>query len=925
MKKHCTVFWFFLLIACLLLLTGFPINPCCRAADSSDSGGMETDSADGNAVTEDDSSGAIRFILKRDMLQKLPNSDDLFVAFSLVPGANGTRDIHIHGGAHNDNLYLFDGIDTTEPLTSMLGAVPYADTIESIEFLTGALPAQYGRSMGGVINGLTRPGTNDFHGMLRYKRVDTNTRGSDEWEDYRTLEDYDYHDYAVTVDGPILKDKLWFMISYHFYTEEETGTYRPSGYPSNWNYGSGSKSYTMDREHQYPVGRLTWQPNSNHRISIIFSHQTVTWNNHSGPNYNATPDTYNTLEQSDPFYGAEWQWDVNSDLALTAFIGEYYRATDDKPASGNTNDPAFYDMYYGVSYNNSQSWIEDDRRRFQYRLTAEYDLDDWFGSHEWVSGIEYQIQEVDNLYKIPGGASYTIEQSPVGDPDHPDYYSGEEASRTIQLFPGSSETCGRYMAFFLQDDWSVMDDITLHLGIRYENMRYENADGDTSVPAWNWGEFKSEDYLKWGMGQSGEFEPLRNAPMEFDTMLAPRVGVEWDITGDGATRISAFYGRYYDPFDMSLPAMFQPFEKDTYATRQQEYSGPAWTDRNRDGIPDESFFFEDTNWWTSSEDTEGASNLIDPDLKPEYTDEISIGARHDLTPDITVGITYINRRTRDLIEDVGLFTDYDGNIVWTYRGGVNDDFSGLDPREKYDPRDTGEDYAHHIYWITNADENRRDYNGVDLTVNIHKPAWDMLASYTWSEAEGTVTEAPPGSTGVAQFSGQYDTYSVSQNLYGELPWSCRHYLKLAGSYHFDLTDWYEMSFGINSYLHSGYHYSKRTTPPRTFDPDDESNVYDDPSTWTGRPPYRAYPWYYPEGRGTYELPSEYNIDLSWQNRFTLGNAGTLTVIVDVNNVTDNQEIVSESDIYNPNRPEDFGTYNQWKTPREYRWSLVYSF
>lgn len=864
-------------------------------------------------------------VIKRSFLDKLPFSDDLFVSFSLAPGVNGSGDIRVHGGAFNDNLYLFDDIDTTEALTSLHGAIPYADTIDTISILTGAFPAEYGRSMGGIISGRTRSGTNNFHGTLRYKSVNSNTRSSDKWSDYRILSDYDYNDYAATIDGPVIADKLWIMVSYNFYAMEKSEKW---GYPSDyyyWGYSRGTQSINQDKDYRFPMARLTFQPTDDHTIVMIYNGQSMKWNNYSGFDYGASPETYNTLEEFEPYYGAEWNWRMTPQLELTAFIGASFHTYDDKPSSENDTDPPFCDTYFQMRYNNSETWLEDDRQRYQYRLSADYRLDDWFGSHEWKTGLDYQLLETDNLFKIPGGGYYVISQNPVGDWQDPDYYTGNEATRTVQLFPGSTEATGRYMAFYLQDDWMISDRLSLNVGIRYENMRYENDDGDTDMPAWRWGDFARDSYLEPGVDPYGNFIYKSSGPMEFDALIAPRIGVEWDLSGDGGTALHAFYGRYYDPFDMSLPAMFQPFESDPWAMKYQEYTGPEWTDMNKDGVPDEGYFFDSTNWHTYSEDTANDRNLIDPDLKPEYTDEISVGIRHDLTSDISVGITYTNRRTRDLIEDVGLFTDDDGNIVWTYRGGVKNDFSGLDPRESYDPRDDGRDYSHQLYWITNADGNRRDYSGFDIMASIRKQQWELMANYTWSEAKGTVIEGPPGAAGIAQFSGLYDTYYTSQNLYGELPWSCRHYLKLAGFYRFDLTDWYEMSFGMNAFLRSGYAYSKRTTPPYTFDPDNESNVYDDPSTWTGRPPYRSYAWYYPEGRGSYELPSYYNIDVSWQNTFAFGSYGALTVIFDVNNVTDYQGILSESDVYNAYRPDLFGRQNSWGMPREYRWSLKYSF
>ena len=66
-------------------------------------------------------------------------------------------------------------------------------------------------------------------------------------------------------------------------------------------------------------------------------------------------------------------------------------------------------------------------------------------------------------------------------------------------------------------------------------------------------------------------------------------------------------------------------------------------------------------------------------------------------------------------------------------------------------------------------------------------------------------------------------------------------------------------------------------------------------------------------------------DVSLQNTFTFGNWGALSVIFDIENLFDQQHIISESDVYNKSRPEMFGQANAWMTPRTWQVSLAYRF
>jgi outer membrane receptor protein involved in Fe transport len=858
-------------------------------------------------------SATVKTTIEREVTERLPGSDDLFTAFGMSGGITGGGNVRVHGAANTDNLYLFDGVDTTDPVTSTFGANLNADAIEEVEVQTGGFTAEYGRSMGGIVNAVTKSGGNEFHGVLRLKYIDSSWHS--DYDREIAEEEYDYWEPTVTLEGPILKDKLWFMISYNYNNREATGQ-TIGFYGADYYNPDDLVDINQDREFILPYAKVTFQPNQAHKFVVNYSGEDATISNRTGDAQYNTPETWNTQEQGGPFYSLEWTWLYSSNLFFVSRVGASYGILDNVGTSGDTENPHFFDIFTSQHYNNSDNYTEEDRDRFQLGLTGNYFVEDLAGSHEFKAGFERHTFAREQNQYFPGNATYTIDNMPE---DHPDWDDNwKDATRTVYLNPGIAEESGTYTSFFVQDNWSVLDNLTLNLGVRYEMTEYENDDGDTAVPAWKWGEFNWESYRK----SDGTF--IKYADMAFDDMIAPRLGINWDVFGNGKSAVHAYYGRFYNPFDLSLPGMFQPFSADTTAARNQEYDGPQWHDADRNGIPDEDYFFDDENWNTTSEAEPGDWNFIDPDIEAEYTDEFALGFEQEVMENFSVGLTYTYRETNDMVEDTGIFVDEFGNVVWTYLGGVKDDLSGLDPNKEFDPR-PGKDYDKHLYYVTNASGSTREYNGIEINARARLKHYDLQASYTYAKAEGSVTEGQPGYTGIAQFSGQYDTVATSQNLFGELPWSCRHYIKIAGSTHWDLTDWYEISFGVNGFYRSGYHYSKRMVPPKTYDPDSPDNDINDPETWTHRPPYNGYAWYHPEGRGTYELPGVALWDVSLQNSFKFGKWGALTVIFDVENVLDNQCITSETDTFNKNKPEQFGQANQWAPPRTWRLSFKYAF
>jgi len=875
----------------------------------------------GAAPVLDTKSVTVKTTIERDVTERLPGSDDLFTAFSMAGGINGSGNVRVHGAANTDNLYLFDGVDTTDPVTSTFGANLNADAIQEVEVQTGGFQAEYGRARGGIVNAVTKSGGNDFHGILRVK-FNNSDWGSDSKHDI-AQNTYDYYEPTLTLEGPILKDKLWFMITYQYSNNDgTTQTLREYGFdpldPANLT------DQKTDREFNLPYGKVTYQLNQEHKLVFNYSGEDATIHGNGGGLQN-TPETYQKQEQGGPFYSLEWTWLYSPNLFFIARAGAMYGKLNYLPEEKTATDPrdaSFFDTYWRQFYNNAATWTEENRDRMQFGLTASYFVEDLMGSHEFKSGFEFHDLNYEQFAADPGGASYRITQIPVGDPDHPDSYYGSEATRTSLMFPGTSSFTGQYLSFYLQDTWSILENLTLNLGFRYEMSEFADDTGSSQVPAWTWGWFDVSDYKN----ADGSYKQM--AELKFDDMLAPRLGINWDLTGDGRTSLNAYYGRFYNPFDLSLHILFQPFEVDTTATRQQEYTGPEWHDADRDGLPDEDYFFDDSNWKTTGESSATARNMFDPNIKAEYQDQYVVGLEREIMQNFSLSLNYTHNQTNDMLEDTGLFVDEAGNVVWTYRGGITD--GALDPNKNYDPREESRDYpgdySQHLYYVTNAAGNTRKYDGVELNATARLKNFDLQASYTYSKAEGSVTEGQPGSDGIAQFSVYYDTYSLSdKNIYGELPWSVSQYLKLAGSFHYDITDWYEFSIGVNGFLRTGYKYSKMAVPPKTYNPDDPTNDFNDRSTWTGRPPYNTTAAYMPEGRGSYEYPSFYNIDLSLQNSFKFGKFGTLTAILDVNNITDYQGIVQVDDVFNPKFPDAFGQPTGFGTPRNYTLSLKYAF
>jgi len=301
--------------------------------------------------------------IERDVTERLPGSDDLFSAFSMTGGITGGGNVRVHGGAQTDNVYLFDGVDTTDPVTSTFGANLNADAIEEVEVQTGGFQAEYGRSMGGIVNAVTKSGGNEFHGIFRLQYIDTDWAADD---DYPTTEsNYDYYEPTVTLEGPIIRDKLWFMVSYNYFNRE--GTSKTIGFwGADYTDPNQLVEINTDREFHLPYAKVTFQPTQEHKFVVNYSGEDATLNNITGDPQTDTPEVWNTQEQGGPFYSLEWTWLTSPNLYFITRVGSTLGILDNVPSTTTGTDPreaSFRDTYYFQNYNNSSNWVEEDRDR----------------------------------------------------------------------------------------------------------------------------------------------------------------------------------------------------------------------------------------------------------------------------------------------------------------------------------------------------------------------------------------------------------------------------------------------------------------------------------------------------------------------------------------------------------------------------------
>jgi len=212
-----------------------------------DVGGVaETIEVNATSPIIDTRSTTVGAVLDSETLANIPIgrrfSDTLYIAPGVTSsGSAGRSNPSMAGGSGLDNAYVVDGVNITNAGYGALGSysiifgslgngTPY-DFIKEVQVKTGGYGAEFGQATGGVVNVITKSGSNDFHGGLFgfARNQSLNARTYFEEQTGAEKPDFSQQQFGGTLGGPIKKDKAHFFLSYERNRRNETATIFTNG------------------------------------------------------------------------------------------------------------------------------------------------------------------------------------------------------------------------------------------------------------------------------------------------------------------------------------------------------------------------------------------------------------------------------------------------------------------------------------------------------------------------------------------------------------------------------------------------------------------------------------------------------------------------------------------------------------------------
>jgi outer membrane receptor protein involved in Fe transport len=762
-----------------------------------------------------------------------------------------TYGMSVSGTTSPENQYIIDGLSVNDPGFGILGTPLSVEFVKEVNIITGGYMPEYGRATGGVLDAVTKSGSNEFHGSVFASITPGAFEGPREIvkrEGQTILTNTtlsSLRDFGVEFGGPILKDKLWFFVgftpSFARYKLErflnartiengevvtdEAGFTRVTEIPN-----TRRTFYADQRNFQY-IGKLTYLLNQDHNVTLsIYGSPSSSGGNGT---FGITPSTgqpevaniagtydaiANRFYQNSNNISLKWASSfLNKSLLFDATLGWYNGETGSLPSDGTglgsrtglsdvaqvqyrrSQRPGFYSITefenspeisaaclplpsIDPALPNTAASYTDPLRcpvttyvvggpgfineaqldRYQGKAVVTRLLSA-LGQHIIKAGIDIELMSYAHRKAYTGTTVFRESLSGASFSDFRRYgfLSGPDEATVLDVFEATSTSTT--VGGFIQDSWSILDKVTVNAGVRYDAQVLTGDDGKVGLSLPN----------QW----------------------SPRIGVIYDFTQQGRSKIFVNYARYFESVPLNIADRSFPGERQIRAAHRAYLPyNPATADRCNPrtpagqkgpgcGGPDRT---DSSNSLTlgGPEDpnqvwqiTGGDKVPVDPDISPQSSDEIVVGGEYEVFADGRVGVQYTKRYMNSVMEDM---SRDDGATYFVGNPG----------------RGIARDFP----------EATRDYDAVTLYfTKVFSNQWMAQASYTLSYLRGNWAGLfrPESGQLDPNINSDFDLISLLPNREGPLPGDKTHQFKLYGAKDFSLTKWMNGIVGLTFRARSG--------------------------------------------------------------------------------------------------------------------------
>ncbi|MFL6201335.1 MAG: carboxypeptidase regulatory-like domain-containing protein [Thermoanaerobaculia bacterium] len=605
------------------------------------------------------------------------------------------------------------------------------NAVQEFRVLTQNYKAEYEKASAAVISAVTKSGGNDLHGDVFYLTQDKDFVAQDDFSRDRGQKkpDYSREQIGLSVGGPIVRDRLHYFLSYEGQEQDRNATVFLGG-----SYGSAPANIkqfidqfetgvlTSPFESDLYFGKLSWQPAVGQTFHTTFhrrDEQEV-----RGFGGQRTRDGAESFEIGTDAFVARHSWILGNVLneASATWQQQEWRPTALESTSPRLN-------YIGILDVGGKDATQDFQQdRIGVRDDVSWALD-WRGGHNLKTGVsvswlDYSVSKntfENGLFEFRSDEGWQFPfQARVGFGDPELAFTNTEAG------------------LYLQDDWTVLPNVTLNLGVRWDyesnmiNNDYrtppelvsalQSACRTYGSPVGGQSTWCLRDFLDLDRftTDGGDRDPYYG-------MVQPRLGFAWDVQGNSKTVVFGGWGKYYDR--VNLNDIFDEQYRQQYKIYSFCFSA--------DGKPAPNCSVPALAWrpeYLSGEAlrqlvASGAAPgpeifLVDNEMRPPRSDQWTLGVRRQFGNWLTA-LSYAGVRGYNNL--MYFFGDLPPGTQFNDRFGNNVGVPG---------------YAR--VFITST-ARRTWYDGIFL--NVDRPItadgrWGFDLAYTYAEAKQTGTDNP---------------------------------------------------------------------------------------------------------------------------------------------------------------------------------------
>src|SRR6266850_2085438 len=570
----------------------------------------------------------VSFNIHAEMFNALPIERTYRGLFQLIPGVaeNRSQVGPAAGGNRQDNTYLMDGTNITNPGFGSLSTEVSELDIAEVNIKRAAISAEFGRTGGTVTNAVSRSGSNQLSGIGRIDWLSKHL--VDAYALPRELTDRGvrpgaFRDSQLTteigpgigVGGPIVVNRIFFYGSARYSRETKWGRLNKVG----------TALPDEQREGQEVYGKITAVPTPRHQVNAGYRFRPSKVE-HAALDSNAAPGVATNTDNGSRIASADWTHFIGGHSSLNVRYLFLKENNEDTPvtnlgyvppfdpgnlaAMGQYSDPAQADLKVGGNqFTNVQNY-----RRHEVRASFSRFMDIGRTSHVLKAGGGSEFAE-EMLNRLTNGWGLLANVTQSGVPAIRARYYTRQPS---QLGRGTTHS------LFVQDEITIAKRATIAAGVLLNRDEFsQEVKGSGGCPAailFKGGAavYKSKrdvcNFLRFGFGD--EVQPRLGASVQLREGRGDKAYVNW--------------GRYYNMDQKSAGRSLAPnriFQMQTFFDMSGAVlsSGPLASTTGK---------------------------LIDPAIRPTHSDEVVFGYATPLRDAYSVDVFVMSRRMTNFIEDI---------------------------------------------------------------------------------------------------------------------------------------------------------------------------------------------------------------------------------------------------------------------------------